>query len=399
MAVEVVPATDDVPGEIVDGQAGLGGHPLRLAAQRIQVLDAIYEAAGPVPVVPLYPAPGRHLLHLEQLAADVDRRGGLLEDDHVFVFEDVVPASQCAVTPQVGGTPLAPFISRDVLDHDGFGTKPRPLHALQAVETQRDQFPFRVLVANDQDGKATWLQQVVAVTGGGLKLVEEGLQAGRVGQVGGLLGKTNDVVVGRMKHQQLGVLRAHSSQRLPHLGRRLGVGRVTLQDVDAVALQRTRDLRPHRLHQTGLQLDAHQPPVQPHRFERRGPRAEEQVEHDVVLPRVAQVRLGGDLRDEVAVVVELVATATVAGLDHPQRVGPDVVIFPPAVQVDVRVGRGLGPFPGFASHVPLHGTDGRQKVASAISLSNMAAAVWPVRGLLATCRSRRKLCERSSPVA
>ena len=52
--------------------------------------------------------------------------------------------------------------------------------------------------------------------------------------------------------------------------------------------------------------------------------------------------------------LELVATGAVAGVDHPQRIGPHVVIVPPPVQIDVGIGRCLGAFafPTLARHRP-----------------------------------------------
>jgi hypothetical protein len=56
------------------------------------------------------------------------------------------------------------------------------------------------------------------------------------------------------------------------------------------------------------------------------------------------IRMGlrGDLGDKVAVVVELVSAGAVAGVDQPQRVGPDVVVLSPAIEVDVGIRRAFG---------------------------------------------------------
>ena len=60
-----------------------------------------------------------------------------------------------------------------------------------------------------------------------------------------------------------------------------------------------------------------------------------------------QMCLGGDLGDKVAVVIELVPAGAVAGVDQPERVGPDVVVLPPTVEVDVGIGWVLGAFAAF----------------------------------------------------
>ncbi len=67
------------------------------------------------------------------------------------------------------------------------------------------------------------------------------------------------------------MLRAHRSQCLLHAGGGLGLGRVTLQDVNALIQQRGRDLFPDGLYQVWFEFDADQATVQPDRFDRRGP--------------------------------------------------------------------------------------------------------------------------------
>src|SRR5215813_7223338 len=85
----------------------------------------------------------------------------------------------------------------------------------------------------------------------------------------------------------------------------------------------------------GIQLDADAVACQPAAFDQRSAAPQEPVEHPVVLFRIAEHQLTGDLRDEIAPVPAEVGAGRVAPRFDPQAVGDDFVVLFPAAQVDV----------------------------------------------------------------
>ena len=120
------------------------------------------------------------------------------------MLEDIVAAGEGAVAPQVGAAALD-LVAFDVLDDDRLDAIANLLGALHTEEAQRDELALGVLVADDEGRKAPRLQQVVTEGGSGLKLIEKGIEGGRVRQVGGRVAKLDDVVIGRVQYEQLGV--------------------------------------------------------------------------------------------------------------------------------------------------------------------------------------------------
>ena len=237
VGVKVVPAVEHVASKVAHRKAVLGRDAPGRAPQRAEGGRGIDEPAGAVPVVLLHAAPRRHVLDLAQLVLHVLRRAGLLQHDHVLVLENVISPRQGAVAPQVGTTSLAALVALDVLDDDCLDQEPGALHPLHALKAKRDQLALGIFVADDQYGETARLEQVVAVSGNRLELIEKNVDGGCIGEVGGRVPETDDVVVRWVQDQQLCVRFSPRFERGPHTRRRLGAGAVTLYDTDRLVQQ------------------------------------------------------------------------------------------------------------------------------------------------------------------
>ncbi len=251
------------------------------------------------------------------------------------MLENVKAPGQGAVAPQVLAPPLAQLVALDVLDHDGLGAKAGVIHFLKAQEPQRDQLSLGVLVADDQTGKASLLQQRVRVAGGGIESLEVALRVRRIGEVIRQIAEADDVVIRGVEHEQLGVRPAPRPQDLAHALGGLGPRAISLEHADLGAQRAGRELVADVPYQLGLELHADAAPPQTQGLDGRGPRTKKEVDDGIALARVAGVNLGGDLGDEIAVIVELVPAAPVPAVEEPQRVGEHVFVLPPTIQVDI----------------------------------------------------------------
>ena len=245
-------------------------------------------------------------------------------------------------------TPLAP-VFLDVLDADALEAEPVSQHPLHRPEAQGDPLPPGVFVPDHQHQEAPRLQQGGEVRHHLLEGRVERLLRRGVGEIPWVLAESDDVVVGRMQDQELSAREPPARHHLPHPFHRGGIGAVPDQDLglDPVRVALQTDPPAGPFGHPGDQLHPDGVAAQTLGLDESGAQAHEGIQDQLPPPGEAAHGLIGDLRDEVPPVFRGVHAVVRSGPQQPQAVREDVLVFLPAIQVQVvdRRTSGHGPLP------------------------------------------------------